>query len=262
MPAPTPAPASTLRIATYNIHKCQGLDRKVVPDRILRVIQELDADVLCLQEIVDAPGHSSSFDQAGFLMRNLPGYTAAFANNRPLHGGGYGNLTLTRLPLVSSHNHDLTSEREPRGALETAVALPHGGAAAIFNVHLGTGFRERQRQAHMLLTVLERAPKPRLVVGDFNEWTRGLTTQLLRSTFDSVTPSHALGFPRTFPGLLPLLTLDHCYFDPPFTLESTALHRSPTALIASDHLPLLATFSVPRQPHAPPGASLNSQAAS
>lgn len=234
-----------LRVVTYNIHKCRGLDRRTSPQRILRVLQDLDADVLCLQEVVDAPGHSARNDQAGFLARNLPGYTYAFGSNRVLHGGGYGNLTLTRLPLLRVHNHDLTEKREPRGALETEIQLANGASLRIFNVHLGTGFRERRTQAHMLLKLLGEpdSTRPRLVLGDFNEWTIGLTTQLLRSTFLSVEPRHALGFPRTFPGLLPLLSLDHCYFDPALTLVHTELFRSRTALIASDHLPLVATFA-------------------
>jgi endonuclease/exonuclease/phosphatase family metal-dependent hydrolase len=86
---------------------------------------------------------------------------------------------------------------------------------------------------------------PRLIIGDFNEWTRGLTTRLLRTSFHTFRPEHGWRYPRTFPGMLPLLSLDHCYYEPPLELEAARLWRSPRALIASDHLPLIAEFRVP-----------------
>ncbi|HEY4010451.1 MAG TPA: endonuclease/exonuclease/phosphatase family protein [Acidobacteriaceae bacterium] len=243
-----------VRIVTYNIHKCRGLDGRISPARILSVLHPLDADIICLQEVVNAPGTrlsargTSIYDQAGEISRALSGYTSVFGANRPLHGGTYGNLTLSRLPIRSWHNHDLTSRREERGALQTDITLgPH--LLHLFNVHLGTGLYERRRQSRLLLgeKVLGNAElsPPRLLVGDLNEWTRGLTTRLLRSTFQTFRPSHALRVPATFPGLLPLLTLDHCFYEPPLELISTRLIRTPTALVASDHLPLVANFTLP-----------------
>jgi endonuclease/exonuclease/phosphatase family metal-dependent hydrolase len=85
---------------------------------------------------------------------------------------------------------------------------------------------------------------PRLIVGDFNEWTTGLTTRLLRGSFKTFRPKHGLRFPRTYPGMLPLLSLDHYYYEPPLELEEARLWRSRKALIASDHLPLIADFRV------------------
>ena len=241
-----------LRVATYNIHKCAGLDRRTSPERILRVLRELEADILCLQEVIDAP-HTPAWDQAGFLARGLEGYTSCFGSNRPLHGGGYGNLTLSRLPVLRSANHDLTHrKREPRGVLQTDLRLDDRTALHVFNIHLGTGFMERRAQAEMLLSdTLLRQPEmtgPRLLLGDFNEWTRGLATRMLAAEFATFQPRHAMRFPRTFPGVAPVLTLDHMYFDSQLVLESSELWRSPTALVASDHLPLVATLRLARAP--------------
>jgi endonuclease/exonuclease/phosphatase family metal-dependent hydrolase len=248
-----------VRVATYNIHKCPGLDRRTSTARIISVIEPLNADVLCLQEVVNAPGTSLSargssvFDQAGEITRALPNYAGCFGANRPLHGGTYGNLTLSRLRIRSWHNHDLTSRRAERGALQTDIELgPY--LLHLFNVHLGTGLYERRRQARLLLDekVLgnQQLAAPRLVVGDLNEWTRGLTTRLLCNTFQTFRPRHTLGVPATFPGLLPLVTLDHCYYEPPLELVESYLVRTPTALIASDHLPLIVDFTIQPMDHA------------
>lgn len=247
------------RIATYNIHKCRGLDMKFVPQRIISVLRDLDADILCLQEVVNIPDRadatgsyeiesaSNPFDQAGQIARAFPEYTSAFGENRPFRHGMYGNMTLTRLPLRRWKNFDVSRRgRERRGILETELEAPDGTTIHVFNVHLGTGHMERRYQGRLLVhgRILSRpdVKGPRLVIGDFNEWTRGLTTRLLRKRFQTFRPRYAGRFPRTYPGMLPLLSLDHCYYESPLHLEATRLCRTRTALVASDHLPLIADF--------------------
>ena len=118
----------------------------------------------------------------------------------------------------------------------------------MFNVHLGTGFSERRYQAVQLLSedVLNQSDLsgPRLILGDFNEWMRGPTSKMLGERFRSLRPQHVAGLTRTFPGMLPILTLDNCYYEPPLELQHTELWRSREALVASDHLPLIATFEL------------------
>jgi endonuclease/exonuclease/phosphatase family metal-dependent hydrolase len=252
--------SSAFRIATYNIHKCRGMDRRILPARIIAVLREVDADILCLQEVVNAPEtpspanglgaaeEASTFDQAGEIARAMPDYASAFGANRALHGGTYGNMTLTRLPLRAWRNHDISRQRrEKRGVLETEILIG-GTTMHVFNLHLGTGHMERRFQAKRLLgpAILSHLEfkGPRLVIGDLNEWTRGLTTRLLCKSFQTFRPRHAARFPRTYPGILPLLSLDHCYYEPPLALEETRLWRTRTALLASDHLPLIANFIV------------------
>ena len=248
------------RIATYNIHKCRGFDRRTSPQRIISVMQEIRADIVCLQEVVDAPNGASTFDQAGQIAKAFPDFTWCFGANRQLHGGNYGNMTLSRLPIFQWRNHDLTqSKREERGVLQADIEIGMGVTLRVFNVHLGTSLTERRHQATRLLgkKVLGEADKakPRIVLGDFNEWARGLTTKLLRTSFQTFRPRHGWRFPGTFPGMLPLLTLDHCYYESPLQLEETLLWQSRSAMIASDHLPLIAEFRVSGSSHSDPQQS-------
>jgi endonuclease/exonuclease/phosphatase family metal-dependent hydrolase len=237
------------RVATYNIHKCRGFDRETSPDRINAVIEELQADVLCLQEVVDAPDGPRIFDQARQIASAFPAYSWCFGANRAFRGGRYGNMTLTRFPIRSWRNHDLSHrKREERGALQVDIQIGTDQVLHLFNIHLGTSYTERRAQAARLLSTdvlgQEALSDPRLVVGDFNEWTVGLTTRLLRGSFKTFRPRHGLRFPRTFPGMLPFLSLDHYYYELPLELEQARLWRSRKALIASDHLPLIADFQL------------------
>lgn len=235
------------RIVSYNIHKCQGFDRRIRPDRIIDVLRAIDADIICLQEIVDSSSEPH-FDQASLIAAAFPQHTPAFGSNRPLYGGRYGNMTLSRLPLTHAHNHSIThAQREPRGALHTDHSFVQQ-QVHVFNVHLGTGFMERRHQGARLLSdqILgqEQLTGPRIVLGDFNEWTRGLTSVMLRKHFKTFQPRHALGYTRTFPSMLPLMTLDFCFYEAPLKLLSGEVHRSPLALVASDHLPLVMDFDI------------------
>ena len=83
----------------------------------------------------------------------------------------------------------------------------------------------------------------RVLVGDFNEWIRGLTTKVLSEKFESLNMQLHTQRKRSYPGILPLLHLDHIYFELPLHIESAELVRTKLATIASDHLPLVATFS-------------------
>lgn len=237
-----------VRLATYNIHKCRGLDGRVRPDRIAQVLRELDADVIALQEVVCIEGKSREHQQARYIAEEL-GYHVRLGENRRHKGGAYGNVLLSRYPIHHPQNYDISARgRERRGCLKADIHLDDGSVLHVFNIHLGTSFFERRHQARKLvdLGVLadSELPGTRVVLGDFNEWTRGLVSRLLKSHFQSADIRSHLGRARTYPGVLPLLHLDHIYFDEALHLESLSLHRSRAALVASDHLPLVADFRI------------------
>ena len=244
----------TLRVATYNIHKCRGIDQRVRPERIAHVLREMDADIIALQEVVGRGSHARE-DQARYVAEAL-GYHPAFGENRRHDGAAYGNLLLSRYPIAGFWNYDITARgREPRGVLRTDVRLAGGHILHLFNVHLGTAFLERREQArHMVSPRIlrnEELAGTRIVMGDFNEWVPGDVTRLLSSHFGARSLGSRAARRRTYPCVLPMLRLDHIYFDEDLKLHSLELHRSRRSLVASDHLPVLAEFSLqPQVEHA------------
>jgi endonuclease/exonuclease/phosphatase family metal-dependent hydrolase len=119
----------------------------------------------------------------------------------------------------------------------------------VFNVHLGTAFLERRHQGRRLIDsrILnnDTLQGPRVMLGDFNEWTRGLASRLLTSHLRSADVKLHLPRAKTYPGVLPFLHLDHIYYEDSLELLSMSLHKTRTALVASDHLPLVAELEMP-----------------
>jgi endonuclease/exonuclease/phosphatase family metal-dependent hydrolase len=234
------------RVATYNVHKCRGMDGRVRPERIAEVLRAINADIVALQEVVCIDGLSREQHQARFLAEEL-GYFAELGENRRHRGGAYGNILLSRFPFQHTYNYDISERhRERRGCLRVDIRLRNSVLLHVFNIHLGTSYFERRRQAQKLFAQEivhgEHLPGVRIVVGDFNEWTKGLATRLLGSHFLNADIRRHLGRRGTYPGVLPLLHLDHIYFDAALKLEKLELHQTPAAFLASDHLPLVADF--------------------
>lgn len=240
------------RIASYNIHKGRGLDGMVRIERIGRVLAEIDADIVALQEVVSHEGRSIQDHQAGYLADRL-GYFYAIGETRKHRGGVYGNVTLSRASFEMVRHVDLSVPgHEERGVLRTDIRLGQN-LVHVFNVHLGTAHRERRTQAVRLVDEdLLRSidiSGPRIVVGDFNEWTHGLVTRTLSAEFRLTDLRTHIRRTRAYPAILPLLNLDHMYFDPHLRIHTARFHRNRLSLIASDHLPLVADLTaIPAEP--------------
>jgi endonuclease/exonuclease/phosphatase family metal-dependent hydrolase len=228
----------SLRIGSYNIHRCVGADGRCDPDRIVTVIREMDCDAVGLQEVDNSPGPNPSSMQLDYLARATA--TNAVAGLRLVRRRGhYGNALLTRLPVLDVRRHDLSfSWREPRGALEVDVDL-RGSAARLIVTHLGLTPGERRHQIRKILEIVSARSiaSPVVLLGDINEWLP--LGRPLRWV-------HALcgrpPAPPSFPSWWPLLALDRIWASPRASLSSVVAHRSPTARIASDHLPVMAVL--------------------
>ncbi len=213
------------------------------------MLREVDADIVGLQEVLGPHQQDGDADQARYLARALK-YEYCFGENRKHGEAAYGNAILSRLPIETSRNYDLTWRGcERRGCLRADVRLPGGSVLHVFNVHLGTAFLERRAQGRVLTANIVRSELrgPRVVLGDFNEWTRGLATRLLASDLQQIDVRQFLprGRRRTYPGVLPVLQLDHMYYDSTLELEGFFMQRNRQALVASDHLPMVAEFALP-----------------
>lgn len=232
-----------LRVVTYNIHRCRGLDRRVRPDRIAEVLAGVNADVIALQEVIGAGPHGQG--QAEQLGAAL-GMGWVMAPARELRGHLFGNVVLSRFPVRFHTQYDVSWKTcEPR--LCQRVDLDVGNCVLhVYNVHLGTAVLERRYQAMRLAAIVRdhRVTGPKIVLGDFNEWLRGLATATLSSMLQSVNIYQHLRRRRTYPGVFPILHLDHIYFQGDVEVRGVHLPRTRKALVASDHLPLIADLRV------------------
>ena len=232
-----------LRIATYNIHRSRGLDGRTRPERIAAVLSDIDADIIALQEVIGSgPRGGSHAEAIGAAL----GMGWVMAPARLLRGHHFGNAVLSRFPITQHLGHDLSWKTcEPRRLQRVDVTV-NGAALHIYNVHLGTAILERRHQAQRLASIVSdrHVVGPKLVVGDFNEWMKGLATTLLSARLRSVDLKDFLPRRRTYPGLFPLLHLDHIYYAGRVEIVAVELPRTRLALVASDHLPLVADVRV------------------
>ncbi|NJM57652.1 MAG: hypothetical protein HC857_09740 [Synechococcales cyanobacterium RU_4_20] len=145
-----------LRIASYNIHSCVGLDRRCRPARIATVLRELDCHVIALQEVDNVPGDLVDSMQLDYLAQTLE--MASVAGLRIVrHTGEYGNALLSKLPITSVRRHDLSFSRyEPRGALDVTLEL-EGRELRVIATHLGLNRAERCFQWEQLRALIESA---------------------------------------------------------------------------------------------------------
>lgn len=233
-----------LRIATYNIHRSRGMDRRTMPSRIAEVIRELNADVVALQEVIGAgPAGAGQAEEIGAAL----GMGWMMASVRHLRHHLFGNVVLSRFPIVHHSQYDLSWRTcEPRGCQRADVDVGGGDALHIYNVHLGTAVLERRYQAPRLAAFVHdrRIQGPKIILGDFNEWMRGLATNTLSSLFKSIDIYEHLKRRRTYPGIFPVLHLDHIYYEGDVEVRKVELNRSRLAKMASDHLPLVADLRI------------------
>lgn len=228
-----------IRVATYNIRKCVGLDWRRQPQRIMRVLGEMEADVVALQEADRRLSRRSTLPldrltrQTGFRPVRIAAAGAGL--------GWHGNAILIRdgITVRDVAPLDLPSF-ESRGALLADLEI-RGVPLRVVGVHFGLRPSDRRRQAQALLDMLDARGRgmPTVILGDLNEWSRDNgCLAVLAHRFRPAPP--ILSFHTT----APVAALDRILAGPGLHLTAAGAHRTPTALFASDHLPVWAALTV------------------
>jgi endonuclease/exonuclease/phosphatase family metal-dependent hydrolase len=245
-------PAATrtdiLRVMTYNVHSCMGMDGKIDAERIARVIARANPDVVALQELDVGRARSYGLDQAHLIARYLE---MEFHFHPALHleEERYGDAILTHLPqrLVKAGPLPGLSDKpqlEPRGALWVAVDL-HGQEIQIINTHLGLYPRERLAQVEALLgsewLANAQCRDPLILCGDFNALPSSPVCRQLSGRLNDVQIEARQQRPKsTFSSRFPTLRIDHIYISPGIGVTGIEVPDWELARVASDHLPLIA----------------------
>lgn len=225
-----------LSVATYNIHRCIGKDRRYDPGRVRNVLRQLDAHVVALQEVELLKDQPDLLEYLGSdrPWQILPGITLM------RESGQYGNALLTSLPVESVRRVDLSiPNREPRGAI-VAMLVFKAMRIKVIATHLGLSPRERRAQICKLLETIdddhsESPPDCVMLMGDINEWLPWSRPLRWLHRYFTRPPARA-----TFPTSHPVLALDRIWVTPSTCLHRIGTVKSRDSLIASDHLPLVA----------------------
>ncbi|AOZ70954.1 hypothetical protein LPB142_08115 [Rhodobacter xanthinilyticus] len=224
----------SIRIASYNLHKCVGTDRKTDPARILAVLNALSADVIALQEVDRRMGARPAALPEKLIEAESDFLRIDGPRTGPDSLGWHGQAILVRrgTRAIAVEGLDLPG-LEPRGAL--AARLAHEGAApfTLIAAHLGLRRADRRAQWGRLAEILRAAPGPALAIGDFNEWSES-------RGFEALTgfQIHAPG--ASYPAFAPVGRLDRVVVTPGLRVVRMGVFDSPLARRASDHLPIWA----------------------
>lgn len=227
-----------LRLATYNMRKAVGLDRRRDPGRVIEVINGLAADVVVLQEADRRLGARPAALPHHALELHTD-FTPVHLATNDVSLGFHGNAVLVRRGLAISHPRRIDLPGlEPRGA----VAVRVGTSLCVVGVHLGLMRQSRRAQLAHLVDMLRDEPLPRAILGDFNEWSPEHGLEALASGYDV----HAPG--RSFHAARPIAALDRVALSHGLALQDAGVVGHGHARKASDHLPVWADIRLPPGP--------------
>jgi endonuclease/exonuclease/phosphatase family metal-dependent hydrolase len=225
-----------MKVATYNIRKCIGTDRRRDPERVLAVLREMDADVVALQEADRRFGLRASAIPHHMFLENSDYVPVEFGGRA--HGiGWHGNAILVRRGIEVRHAQPLIIPTlEPRGAVIAELRVK-GSALRILGVHLDLSGLWRRRQIRAILAHLDAAAQhiPTVILGDFNQWSdRGALSEF------AFHHHRLVKTPPSFHSRRPVVRLDRIIVSHDIAVNAADAHNTKLAKLASDHLPLWA----------------------
>lgn len=248
---------------TYNVHSCRGMDRRVNPERICKVIEKYNPDLLALQELDVNKKSSNNFDQPSYIAEYLRMH-CHFQPAIVLEKEHYGIAILSRYPFAviradhlkrSIRKESLCSRLpfikylyEPRGAIGVRITTKER-EIVFYNTHLGLHADERHTQTKDILSTdwlgAHNNDIPTIFCGDLNAGPKSRAYKIISKEYKEVK----VGFKKeqkrkTFYSYFPLLELDHIFYTGNINLVSAQIPSTPLTRMASDHLPLIADFNL------------------
>ncbi|MEJ1991491.1 MAG: endonuclease/exonuclease/phosphatase family protein [Maritimibacter sp.] len=224
-----------MKLASYNIRKAIGLDRRRDPVRVLEVINTIGADVIVLQEADKRLGPRPTALPRQ-LIADHTDYVPAPLATSPVSIGWHGNAVLVKkgIAITETRRIDLPG-LEPRGAVSVVIE----GRLRVVGVHLGLIRRNRHSQLRQIRTAIAHCRKPIAVLGDFNEWSPHAGLEEFHGAFEM----HAPG--KSFHASRPMAALDRVGLGNGLMLKSGGVVETQLARIASDHLPVWVDVELP-----------------
>lgn len=224
------------RVASYNMRKAIGTDRRRRPERTIEVLNELGADVIALQEADRRFGSKASAIPLAMLEAHSD-YKAVEMDVRAGSIGWHGNALLVRKDAeVREHHLFRLPSLEPRGAVLAEIAID-GILLRVVGMHLDLSGLWRRQQAQAILAHLHdrEGEPPTVLMGDLNEWsTRGGCLRDFGAHHDFAPCG------RSFHARRPIASLDRIMVSRDLKVVDSGVHRSPCSRRASDHLPIWA----------------------
>ena len=248
-----------ITVASYNMRKAIGLDRRRDPQRILDVLHQIDADVVALQEADKRFGGRGSavphelIDTHGIYKPVHLGVS----HKRPLEKARKHAEKLFKVSTrnIGWHGNALLVKRhigvldcaalelpmlEPRGAV-MAELLIGDQAIRVIGMHLDLSGLWRRRQIRCILDAIasRRQRMPTVLMGDTNEW------RTAAGCLKDLEPDfHVAPTGLSFHARHPIAALDRIIVHKDLNIEAAGVHASAAARRASDHLPVWARLSV------------------
>ncbi len=222
-----------IRLASYNMRKGIGLDRRRRPGRILDVINALEADVIALQEADRRLGARPAVLDRRAIEENTDFRALDTGRDGPSLGW-HGNAILVRKGLTAGPVQRLELPgTEPRGALLATI-----GGLHVLGTHLGLLRRDRRRQLERIAETLAALDGAQVILGDFNEWSPNRGLEALRG-FRLLAPGYSYHAAR------PVASLDRFALGGGVGFSDAGVADTPLSRIASDHLPVWADLTLP-----------------
>lgn len=225
-----------IKVASYNMRKSIGTDRRRRPERTLQVLCEIGADIVALQEADKRFGARAAV-LGGHLLAEQSPYKAIPFGLRAASMGWHGNALLIPkdAEVVDCEAIHLPA-LEPRGAVMADIRV-RGEVVRVVGMHLDLSGLWRRRQAHAILThiAVSTHQRPTVLMGDLNEWSAN--SGCLRD-FASHYDFAPTG--KSFHARRPVARLDRIMISRDLKCADCGVHDSPASRTASDHLPIWA----------------------